>query len=433
MSTRLPRQHDNRLSLANELHARPFPELQAPCRAVQIAFKKPHVAAERDPEGDRAHLRDLLDRNGAAHPPPDADHWMGPLGRGVLKWERHTEFVTITMFLDGEGERPFDGAPLDLLPRDWLDAAPGVVVSASLVHVACAADIEEAGRVLIDRFGEHFVRESFAAADILGQDAAAGSDFRVHADGMTRIALVAPDGLGPRRLGRAVQRLLEIETYKSVSMLTLPVARRVSRRLAEIDRELTALAQDLAVDGDQGRAALDQLTRLSAEIEKMSAEAAFRFGAARAYSAIVAERIEVLRESRLGGRQTMGEFMLRRYKPAMRTCEAAERRLQELSDRAARIANLLRTRVEVAMAAQNQKLLESMDSRAALQLRLQETVEGLSVVAISYYAVSLAAYALAPAGKLIGLEKAWVAAALVPPVVLAVWAFLKRMKAKLGH
>ena len=192
MPTRLPRQHDARLALANELHARPFPELTAPCRAVQIAFKQPKNAAERDPEQDRAHLRDLLDRHGAPHPAPGADHWMGRLGRADLKWERHTEFVTVTLFLPGEGERPFDGAPLELLPRDWLDAAPGVVISASLVHVAFAPDIAAAETVLVERFEQHFVRESFAAALILGRDAAAGSDFRVHEDGMTRIAVVAP-------------------------------------------------------------------------------------------------------------------------------------------------------------------------------------------------------------------------------------------------
>ncbi|MFT6887051.1 MAG: putative membrane-anchored protein, partial [Paracoccaceae bacterium] len=177
---------------------------------------------------------------------------------------------------------------------------------------------------------------------------------------------------------------------------------------------------------------LHALTSLSAEIERMSAESAFRFGAAQAYEAIVAERIDVLRETRLHGRQTMREFMLRRYKPAMRTCRAAERRLAELSDRAARIANLLRTRVDVGMTAQNQALLESMDRRAALQLRLQETVEGLSVVAISYYAVSLGAYMLAPVAKGLGVDKPLLVALIVVPVVLSVWGFMRRVKKKIG-
>jgi uncharacterized membrane-anchored protein len=432
MIDRLPIQHESRQSLANELHARPFPELRAPSRAVHIAFKKPQSAAERNPEDDRAHLRALLDRHGAQHPAPGADHWAGRLGRAELKWERHTEFVTYTLFLEGEGEAPFDSAPLALLPRDWLDQAPGVVVAASLLHVAQCAQGQDPVTVLSAGLEDHFVRESFAVGLILDGDAIAGSDFRIHEDGMTRILVIAPPGLGPRRLGRTVQRLLEIETYKSVSMLTLPVARRISGRLAQIDRELSALAQNIAADSSTARETLDALTSLSAEIERTSAESAFRFGAAQAYEAIVGERIEVMRETRLDGRQTMREFMQRRYQPAMRTCRAAERRLAELSDRAARIANLLRTRVEVAMSAQNQSLLESMDKRAALQLRLQETVEGLSVVAISYYAVSLGAYLLAPLAHLVGVDKPAITAVIVLPVLLGVWGTMRRVKNKIS-
>jgi uncharacterized membrane-anchored protein len=42
---------------------------------------------------------------------------------------------------------------------------------------------------------------------------------------------------------------------------------------------------------------------------------------------------------------------------------------------------------------QNRQLLASMDRRARLQLRLQETVEGLSIAAITYYVVGLVGYA----------------------------------------
>ena len=33
--------HPDRYRLANELHARPFPELTAPCRAAHLAIKQP--------------------------------------------------------------------------------------------------------------------------------------------------------------------------------------------------------------------------------------------------------------------------------------------------------------------------------------------------------------------------------------------------------
>ncbi|TFG88469.1 MAG: DUF3422 family protein, partial [Hyphomicrobiales bacterium] len=165
--------------------------------------------------------------------------------------------------------------------------------------------------------------------------------------------------------------------------------------------------------------------------EALAAAAAFRFGAGRAYEAIVTQRIEMMREARLTGRQSFAECMIRRFDPAMRTCHATERRLAELATRASRIAELLRTRVNVAVEAQNQQLLESMDRRAALQLRLQQTVEGLSVVAISYYAVSLAGYLLAPLAKATGIDKSVPTALAVIPVVGLVWWLIWRMRKRI--
>ena len=139
----------------------------------------------------------------------------------------------------------------------------------------------------------------------------------------------------------------------------------------------------------------------------------------------------MLREQRFEGRQTFQEFMARRFDPAMRTVVSTEARLRAMEERAARAGELLRTRVDVARSAQNQALLASMDRRAQVQLRLQQTVEGLSVVAISYYAVSLGGYLLAPFAKGLGLDKAVLTAGLVPVVVLAVFAMVRRVRKRL--
>jgi uncharacterized membrane-anchored protein len=63
-----------------------------------------------------------------------------------------------------------------------------------------------------------------------------------------------------------------------------------------------------------------------------------------------------------------------------------------MSERVAQTSSLLSTRVDITRERQNQALLASMDRRAKLQLRLQQTVEGLSVAAIVYYVVGLIAY-----------------------------------------
>ncbi len=196
-----------------------------------------------------------------------------------------------------------------------------------------------------------------------------------------------------------MQRLCEIETYRAMSMLGLMRARTMSTRLNAIDPKLSGLVSSLDSAAQSSEATLHELLAISAELESLAVQVSFRFGATAAYEAIVNQRVEVLREERIQGRQTFGEFMMRRYDPAMRTVKSAEARLRSMAERAQRAAELLRTRVDVERSAQNQKLLESMDKRADLQLRLQRTVEGLSVVAISYYAVNLATYAALSADR----------------------------------
>jgi uncharacterized membrane-anchored protein len=272
------------------------------------------------------------------------------------------------------------------------------------------------------------VGESLTAAHV-GEDLAmVAGDFRIHEDGFSRFAVLAGPTAGSRRLGRIVQRLVEIETYRILSMLGLPMARRINHELADVEDSLSGLITGIATATQEDRETLAELSRLSAAIEALEAETAYRFAASRAYATLVDERVKALRERRAADRQTLAEFMDRRWRPAMRTCIAAERRLNDLAGRAARAATLLSTRVSVTVEAQNQALLASMNRRAELQLRLQRTVEGISVVAISYYAVSLMGYVTAPLAGPLGLSNETLIALLAPPVVLAVWAFIRRIR-----
>lgn len=426
--------HPQRYALANELHARPFPELTAPCRAVFLAIAPVENAASRPRDADVAHLLELLDRFGAPHPAPEANHHFATLGRVTMKWERHTEFVTYTIFAEGVADRPFSGSVFETFPRDWLARAPGRIVTSILIRVESLGSDAEIDAALDGRVRDWFVPESLAMARVAEGEAAVAGDFRIDPAGHVRFAVLARSDISPRRLGRLVQRLIEIETYKSMAMLTFPVARQVGGRVAALDRRLLALVQSLADrrEGTNGTETLGLLLGMSSEIEAISSSSSFRFGAAEAYEAIVNQRVEVLREQRIRGRQTFAEFMARRFDPAMRTCRSTKQRMDEFTQRAARAANLLRTQVEVAMQAQNRSLLESMDRRADLQLRLQQTVEGLSVVAISYYAVSLASYALAPLATWLALPKDYLVAASVLPIFLAVWLMVRRIRNRIA-
>ncbi|MCC5986994.1 MAG: DUF3422 domain-containing protein [Pararhodobacter sp.] len=440
--------HPLRYALANELHARPAPMVPVPGTVAFVALKPITDAAARDRELDRAHLRALLDRHGATHPAPDATHHGCNLGRHGLKWENHTEFTSYTVFAPGLPARAFDPQGFEALPEEWLAQAPGLRISSILLHVdtlplnADGGDDEAAVDAML---ADWFEPESLAVAWVLDGAAIVASDFRIDPAGHVRMALFVRPGTGPRRVGRIVQRLCEIETYKSMSMLGLARARQVTAEMGALDRQLSALiggmAQGLpaAAAGTEGdpaaplpaQKALDGLMAVSAELERLEVSSSFRFGATRAYEALVHSRIQVLRESRYRGRQSLAEFMQRRYDPAMRTVRAAEGRLATLSERAQRAGRLLSTQVEVARSAQNQALLQSMDRRSDMQLRLQHTVEGLSVVAISYYAVGLAANLVLPLAEPAGLGRGAVMAMLTPLVIVLVWAMVRRIRRRI--
>jgi len=418
--------HPLRFALVNELHARPFPALTAPCVAAYVAIKQPLDAQNRDRAADRAHLLAILDRHGSPHPQPEATHFSGLVGRSELKWESHTEFVTYSAFTPGLPARPFDPAEMEVFPESWLADAPGQRVASVLIRVEVMEPEED---LMLAKLEDWFVPESLAVARVVDGAAVVAGDFRIDPAGQMRFAVFVRPGTGARRIGRIVQRLCEVETYRAMSMLGLIRARKLTERLNLLDPRLSALVSGLDWVTRPAELALHELLTISAELESLAVQHSFRFGATGAYEAIVTQRIAALREERVSGRQTFGEFMMRRYDPAMRTVKSAEARLRSMAERAMRAAELLRTRVDVERSAQNQKLLESMDRRADLALRLQHTVEGLSVVAISYYAVSLAAYVAYPLTEALHVSKGMAMAVLTPVVVLAVWLALRRIKA----
>ncbi|AYF01455.1 DUF3422 domain-containing protein [Paracoccus yeei] len=420
--------HPLRYELVHELHARPSPRLEAPCTAVFLAVKEPNDAANRDRLRDVEHLAELCARNGAPRPDPQAGHYAARLGRCKLRWESHTEFVTYAAFSRGLPPRAFDPAVGEVFPADWQARAPGKRLAAVMIHVDHLPDDP---RAILPRLEEWFAADSLASVWVLDQSAVVAGDFRIDPAGWMRFAVFVRPGTGSGRIGRIVQRLLDLETYRAMSMLGLGRARELTHQLNALDPLLSDIVQGMAEDDRPAEAVLHDLLSVSARLESAAARHNFRFGATAAYEAIVMDRVASLRETRFLGGQMLTEFMARRYHPAMRTAKSAEKRLVTMLDRAERAGELLRTRVDVWRGAQNQELMERMDRRAELQLRLQHTVEGLSVVAISYYAVGLLGYALYPLAHAAGLDKAVMVAALTPLVVIGVWLAMRRIKAGL--
>lgn len=380
------REHPLRESLLREAHARPFESLSSPLRVSHLVV---HTGTSGRSE-EVAHVAELCRELRLEPPGAEAGHFTVETERFRLRWERHTEFSTYTVFVAGGESEPFADPALAAMPRGWLARVPGELLAAVHVSLLRASDIGESPSVIAGYFRE----DSLAGSRCAGGAASVWTDFLSDRDGFIRV-LVLDRSLTAPQAGRLIQRLLEIETYRLMALLGFPLARQLSPDLTEMETRLGTLMDRVSAVAalDDERELLHALSGLSARVERLMAQTNFRFGATAAYGSLVRRRLAALRERRIEGVSTLDEFMERRLAPALDTCAHMSDRLERVSRRLSRAANLLRTRVDVALEAQNRDLLESMNRRARLQLRLQETVEGLSVVILSYYSVSLVGYA----------------------------------------
>ena len=356
--------------LFNEAHARPSLYFEAPALMFHVAY--------RGGDGAWATLPAIFENLTQLRISADERHASGRLGLIHVKWERHTEFATLTAVV------PVADMPEDM--PESLTRVPGERFVQMQLCVIDAADPRAA-----DPPASFDLHEA-AASTVGGGDATVWADFRLRPAGFSRAVLVNRN-LNAFRVGRMARRLCEIETYRMMALFGLPLARSAGERLVDFDERLSQIARRNAVattaGGESDRALFDELSQLSADVVSTLAATRHRFGATGAYAELVAERIAQLRETHVAGYQRFGIFVDRRFRPAVRTCASTAHRLERLAASVAQLGSLLQTRVQLALEDQNALRLEGMERRARSQLRIQSAVEGLSVIAIGYYAVSL--------------------------------------------
>jgi uncharacterized membrane-anchored protein len=414
--------HPLRSTILGEVHARPFTPIETPRRILHFAFETSGGRAV----DDRSALLAFCKKRGIDAPKPtDKQHRVSFAG-ATMRWEQHSEFTTYTWELTSEKSVPFQPAAASLASPMLNIAQPGPLLVALDLHLLP----EKKTKISPDKL---FDRASLAVAENSDGQALFATDFQTDTGGFVRI-LVVDRGLGDERAGALVQRIIELETYRTLALLGLPEAQRLSPAIGRIERKLAEITDSMRHSGGlaDNHKLLDELTAIAAELEADAAASLFRFGASRAYNDIVHVRLQTIGERKVGGFPTWSSFLARRMSPAMRTCTNIEERQANLSTKLARAANLLRTRVDVEVEQQNRSLLSSMNERTRLQLRLQATVEGLSVAAITYYVVGLFGYVVKGAhdAGLTKIEPAYLTAAFVPVASLAIWWILRRIRRK---
>ncbi|TYQ17384.1 UNVERIFIED_ORG: putative membrane-anchored protein [Zoogloea ramigera] len=430
--------HPMRVPLSAEIHSRPFLQLQAPESLTHFALyvQQDHPSQKLHRSTQHEILQQLCAHYGVAAPGAQARYFFHDFGRFRLKWECHTEFATFTFVeradTDPDFRQSFQKVPLQHVPQEWLAGLHGKIIVAA--HVLLCAGVEGSDKT--EAIAALFQGKSLVGSNVAGA-AEVWTDFLIQPDGFSRF-VVRDMGLREFQSGRLVGRLLEIETYRMMALLGLPNAEASQPLLNGIENELADLtatlvqadqpAQDARIDAREEGHLLHHITSLAARLEKISVNNSYRFAASQAYFSLVQARIHELREVRIAGIQTLAEFMGRRLAPAMHTCTSVALRQEALAKRIGRSNDLLRTRVGIEQEGQNRKILQSLDARAAQQLRLQQAVEGLSAVAISYYTLGLIGYAgkAMKAGGL-AVNPDILQGVAVPVVIAAVWLGLRRV------
>lgn len=407
-------EHPARAAALGELHARPAPRVDPAGHVTRLVYAldegRPRAAPRRI---------DLICRMAGVEPPsPQARYHSIIIDGRELRWERHTEFVSYTFVSAADGRSEAIWRQLTQEPHVQAVAGPLVARIAIAVMPVSQDDVVAEG-------------PDVCASVVMGGRARVSTDFRADFHGFVRFRVAHAD-MSPDQIGTLCQRILEIETYRMIALTSLPLARQTGTLVQQLEAELGEVTKRIEGHQPQGSSEpifLD-LSKLAARVEAELASASFRFSAALAYGAIVEDRVRSLEERAVGDRPTVGAFLMTRLTPAMRTCASMQKALADLASRCARAADLIRTRIDLELARQNNALLEALNQRTRIQTRMQQTVEGLSVAAISYYVLGLAAYPIKGAKDAgywpfdVGITLAF----LVPVVILGIFLAVRRVR-----
>lgn len=423
--TELP-QHHLRQQVLDEIHARPFEPIRSPGVILKYVFWR---TVEID---TTATLHDWCETRNLKKPEDDERRHLWNDGSAQLIFESHTEFVSLTWI--GSSEHVPESDPFSVF------GGPAPVMG--LLINAVRIDIRQFGEKGSKQQGIHpidketgeldlhdFDPSSLCVSKSLNGKALVASDFRQDEFGLTRF-LIIDMGMRAANCGALVRRLGEIETYRSVALLGLPEAQRAGPIVNGLERELSAIFTELNTKKttQENQNILNHLYRIAMDLEALMIDSQFRFAASRAYLGIVEQRLEAIGEEEHLDYVTFKTFLLRRTSPAIQTCNAIERRQSALAEKITRASDLLRTQLDLDLQAQNQVLLKALNERSEMQFRLQQTVEGLSVVAISYYAVSLLYYIFKGVPTPFGLSINLLVALSVPIVGALVWLAIRRIR-----
>ena len=428
------REHPLRHELLEEIHARSFSDFPGRGRLIRYVYLTP--------DGDQPlldYVNTYLSSKGQPIAKPNMKFLRIDFDDFALRLERHTEFMTISFIqkglAKGTGLAPgaFDPSALPHLPFDWISQVPCDVFHAIWLEIGGKAS---------SKLSQQDAQDILSSRSAPGNTVSHGLaqlhlSFDRDENSFTR-AVLFNNNFVASRLGRFIQRIVELETYRFLAMMGLSAVKEYNPTLNEMNKSLNSLTQDIAktikAPDPNMRLLLTKLTKISATLEHTNAATSFRMAATKAYSDLFLARLQSLQLGYLEGHQGLVGFTDRRMMPAMQTCEAFSTHLERTTNRATRAGQLIQTETESTIQEQNRDLLVSMDKRAQAQLKLQQAVEGFSIAALTYYGVGLIGFmAKALPLEVAGIDHDTLKAIAVPIVGIAVWRIVRRAGRGVGN
>ncbi len=412
----------------HELHTRPFPKIKGPVKISSLAFHhKKSALTEHSIQHEIAHITTLCHDYQHKGPDKNCRHFYLDFKDFELRWERHNEFSSYTFLVRTNNHKFFSEPAIDIVPKKWLKAIVGTVISALHIEVQDANGAHK-NTAQIKPFFEH---HRLLGSTLRQGNTSMWSAMHLHQDNFNRILLLS-NKIHQCQSGRIIRTLLELEAYRNLILLAFPLAQHIGNEVNHIEIQLAELLNHSNDKACTEQQQLATLSTMAATLSQLIAKSRYRFDAAIAYYQIVESRFDELQEEKIEGLQTVTAFIKRRLSPALRTIKATKYRLDDLAKRTDRASDFLRTKIDMVIEQQNQELLTSMNNRAQMQLNLQQTVEGLSVIVVTYYLLALTQFLLSAAKNWgIIIDVSQTIAQLMPLYLILVWLFSLRVKKKL--
>lgn len=351
----------------------------------------------------------------------------------ILRWEIHSEYYNYQFwYLPADREKCLSFGELETeiptLPVCFL----GTKVTALDIIITDDPAYSKPERI------QELLGDTIYANRVMGTDIRIMTNYRPDKRNRERyLVTTGNEAVLMDRIEQVVENIGQTENYYHLLLLPLPdyftklnTVGIIEKRVAERTERITATMETAA--GEDMEVWLKDLTSELSQIHNLNERLRHRFSATFHYDKLYNRALDDWHAEPLEHYEPLRNVLNRKtemitddYHRLIQRVDASEKSIADL-------ISVLRTRIDLILQRQNLEMLEGMHATAKHQVKLQETVEGLSIIVISYYLTGLAGYVFKAMEKAWGLNSSLATGIFVPIAILfslfMTWKFKKAME-----